>query len=382
MHNLHYAGYNALDLYAKYDSELANLNKKLRPHFYAMQSRRETTAFGEIEGEMLYMLIRESKPEIVFEVSPDCGWSTNYIMAALTKNGQGNLHTFELMATKRGRPTVDVIRGNQLKDWDLNRLHIHLGDALETTPMIGSDQPIDFLLIDSNHDDWFAKWYIENLIPRVKGIVFVQDIAFVDRLEPSTEAETFWKWAKEQRINLNLIGFAECYEAIKQQRKAYNRLWSNRSNALVFRNPNVIEADLPSFLPSPESALDAAQAAFEVNSTHLADKHLTNAVNQLLGNDRDPVRHRQFIRAAKIYDQLGEQAEATRLLQNALGISAGYDAIHRLKTLSDVCIGGMSTGRWGIAIQAGLLVTLAHPTGFPTLIGKIVERLRGKWFSE
>ena len=66
-------------------------------------------AFGDIEGEIMYLVIRELRPDCIFEISPAAGYSTNYILAALTANGHGCLHSFDINGMIHGSPAESVI---------------------------------------------------------------------------------------------------------------------------------------------------------------------------------------------------------------------------------------------------------------------------------
>ena len=50
----------------------------------------------------MYCLIREIKPKIFFEISPDCGYSSVYITSALKKI-KGILYSFEIEEKKFGK---------------------------------------------------------------------------------------------------------------------------------------------------------------------------------------------------------------------------------------------------------------------------------------
>ena len=41
-----------------------------------MCARGDGAVFSDFEGEVLYCLLRELRPETFFEISPDCGYST------------------------------------------------------------------------------------------------------------------------------------------------------------------------------------------------------------------------------------------------------------------------------------------------------------------
>ncbi|MBF0466445.1 MAG: hypothetical protein HQK88_15085 [Nitrospirae bacterium] len=161
-------------LYEDYHSELVSLCDISGDVYNTFLSKGYGATFSDVESEVLYMLIRRFKPEVVFEVSPDCGYSTHYILQALTKNNHGECYSFELSKTIRGIPTEDAICGVQHKSSDLNRLHVIIGDArLNTLKMNVSP---NFVFIDSCHDDYFAEWYIKSLFPQCSGPALIHDI--------------------------------------------------------------------------------------------------------------------------------------------------------------------------------------------------------------
>jgi len=251
---LHYAGFDVLALYHTYDSELRAVARKLRKVSHNMQQRGHGVGISDIEGELLYMLVRETHPTIVFEISPDCGWSTNYLLAALTENGHGLLHSFEIEPVKYGKPIETAVRSNQHPDWDQKRLQLHIGNARENVPLING--PIDFLFIDSCHEAWFAEWYIETVFPRVCGPIFMQDIAFSDGLEPSSEATYVWDWAIHNEIRLALVGRLEQELRSRRSREGYAERRNLRSNSVVITMPQATHGSIPELFQSPAALID------------------------------------------------------------------------------------------------------------------------------
>lgn len=356
--SLRCAGYDLAELYRKYDSELHDLSIRLRGMYHSMQQRRYGATFGDVEGEVMYLLIREARPTQVFEISPDCGWSTNYILAALTANQHGELHSFELEKRKHGRPTDKIITGNLLPELDRSRLQLHLGDAQDMTPTISGD--IHFLLIDSCHDDWFANWYIANIFPRVRGIALVQDIAFVDMMEPSTEADAFWKWAGESGIVLDLVGALE--ESLEKLglRSGCAERRGLRSNSVVFQLPNQGGGVLPALRSSPAEQIEKAAARFRDGDTVGADSLLNEIGGSLLQDTRRVNRHRVFVKLAKLYQEMNQRGEAQRMLQRAIGVAALSDAQQRVKASAEL-VGLLGReGRIGLAIQAFILLIFSR----------------------
>lgn len=158
------------NLLAAYRDELAELDRILREVQDLIGSG--ATQFADAEGAILYCAVRELRPDVVFEISPASGWSTNHILAALTKNGTGVLHSFEL-ATTEAR-----LRANIHPALDQSSLEVHIGDARETVPSVPGQ--IDVVLLDSAHEAWFAEWYLAEVLPRVRGLVAIHDIVRAD----------------------------------------------------------------------------------------------------------------------------------------------------------------------------------------------------------
>lgn len=164
-------GYEAVyALYDRFVDDLAPLTAEMTGHRQRLMDAGYSCDFSDRESELLYLLIRAMRPSTVVEISPCHGYSTNYILAALTHNGAGELHSYEIVDQVYGKPTEKVIRDNQLPWVDQARLHVHVGDA--TTADIPNP---DFLFLDSAHEAWFASWYFRHLVPRAKACL-VHDI--------------------------------------------------------------------------------------------------------------------------------------------------------------------------------------------------------------
>ncbi|OAI46829.1 hypothetical protein AYO44_10655 [Planctomycetaceae bacterium SCGC AG-212-F19] len=241
------------ELYRKYGAELAELAKQLQARFQAMVHGGFGAVFGDVEGELLYCLVREFRPEVVFEISPNAGYSTNYMLAALTRNGQGRIESFELIRHFFGRPTEQVIRGNLVDLCDASRFHLHIGDARITVPEQLRQGAPDFTLIDSCHDDFFAEFYVKELLPRCRGTAFIQDIAHFDmRPEHATEAYYLLSYFQETATPLLAVGSYEDELNAAGVRKTLMPRRAVRSNSVVVRLP-----DVPHRSDPPERVLAA-----------------------------------------------------------------------------------------------------------------------------
>ena len=195
-----------LSLLEKYHDELVALAPRVRERYWIMCRRAQGAAFSDFEGEVLYCLLRELKPGVFYEISPDCGYSTLYAAEALKRNGAGMHYAFELASTKGGRSTEEVVRENVGSALVPQQLRLILGDATET---VGSHPDPDVILIDSCHDSWFAKWYWSELLPRVADVAIVQDVLFHDRAEPSGEAEWLLTELTRSKVPFLSLGVLE-----------------------------------------------------------------------------------------------------------------------------------------------------------------------------
>jgi len=120
----------------------------------------------DIEAEITYLLIRECEPLLVVEISPYCGWSTTWILQALTDNNRGTLISYDKISESTQIVPINLKPRWQFKQGDVKD---NLDDILDY---------IDFLFMDSDHSREFARWYIQTLFPRVKmnGFICAHDI--------------------------------------------------------------------------------------------------------------------------------------------------------------------------------------------------------------
>ena len=118
--------------------------------------------FDDIEAELTYLLIRESKPNTIVEIGALGGWSTSWILSGLRDNRHGKLYSFDKAddSTKTLPPGLTE-----------NRWVFVLGDILKDEDSIPRN--IDYLLVDANHTADFARWYLEKIFPKVSHDSFI-----------------------------------------------------------------------------------------------------------------------------------------------------------------------------------------------------------------
>mmetsp|Transcript_20863 Transcript_20863/g.26946 ORF Transcript_20863/g.26946 Transcript_20863/m.26946 type:complete len:330 (-) Transcript_20863:175-1164(-) len=153
-------------LYEKYGSEIA----AFRPTMRTWCEKTDSCKFTDFEVEMMYMLIREVKPQKVFEMAPNRGFSTHWILKALTTNDEtSKLYSFDIH---------DASVKEMTKEFE-HRWIFTLGDyekLLETEEL--KMDGFDFIFIDALHTEEFSRAYCKKLLypHKSKAVVAIHDI--------------------------------------------------------------------------------------------------------------------------------------------------------------------------------------------------------------
>ncbi|MDC3073746.1 hypothetical protein OA313_01330 [Candidatus Pelagibacter sp.] len=183
---------NLVQIIDDYYSEFSEFSYELAKKYHKDNQENNKGAFGDLEGLIIYSLIREYKPKIIFEISPDTGMSTNYILQAVAKNSFGKVYGFEIEKTKYKnprKPTLEAITNNQINpDFVSQYYSLVIGDATKECDLKKYGNP-DIILIDSCHEKWFSEWYVNNLLPNVNYFSILQDISYSHMIELSSEAD-------------------------------------------------------------------------------------------------------------------------------------------------------------------------------------------------
>lgn len=111
-------------------------------------------ASGHLQGRVLKMLIQMAKPLNVLELGTFSGYATLCMAEGLSEDAE--IHTFEVFDENE-----DFLRkwfeGSAYKD----KIHLHIGDALQLVPQM--QQRWDFAFIDADKREYVA--YYEMLLP-------------------------------------------------------------------------------------------------------------------------------------------------------------------------------------------------------------------------
>jgi predicted O-methyltransferase YrrM len=170
-------------LYNKYGAEIA----QFRPEMRAWCEQSNSCKFCDYEVEMLYMLVRETKPQKIFEMAPNRGYSTSWMLHALIQNDDTSmLYSYDIHDD-----SVKFVPDKFHSRWKFTK-----GDyavLLQTGDLV-MDQ-FDFLFIDALHEEEFSRNYCRNILEEHKrhAIVVIHDIV-ADKYAGGRESAEVYKW--------------------------------------------------------------------------------------------------------------------------------------------------------------------------------------------
>lgn len=165
-------------LYVKYEAELTRVRSEIEN--FCLSDIKPACISTYIEMEISYMRMREAKPRIIIEASPNHGFSTYWILKALMANGSGKLLSFDTMAPPKFPNLLTHAVGNSSVEYK----HV-LGDIRKTFTVEvppGTAELVDYVYIDMAHDKGLAEWYTKNILtfftkfPSKKIWVSVHDV--------------------------------------------------------------------------------------------------------------------------------------------------------------------------------------------------------------
>lgn len=114
-------------------------------------------ASGHLQGRLLKMLVQMIKPQKVLELGTFSGYATLSMAEGLAEKSE--IHTFEVFDENE-----DFLRkwfeGSAYKD----KIHLHIGDALQLVPQM--NEQWDLAFIDADKREYVA--YYEMLLPMMR----------------------------------------------------------------------------------------------------------------------------------------------------------------------------------------------------------------------
>lgn len=179
----------------------------------------------DIEAEVTYLLIRETRPTTVVEISPSGGWSTSWILQALKDNKYGTLCSYDI-----NDASTKVLPSDLTADrWIFTKGKIQ--KQMRKLP-----QAIDYLFMDSDHSAPFASWYVQHLFPRVKegAVVSVHDV--FHKSQPGFPPEGYEKACEEAPVVLQWLRQKK-YQFITfspaRDRSAYDKIMAVKKELMI-----------------------------------------------------------------------------------------------------------------------------------------------------
>lgn len=175
---------NAVELAQRTALSLKPYVKELQDKIFCKRDKiwESTNFYNDLDGIILYSLIRLLKPKHVIEFSPYRGYSTVFIYEAL-RNHVDNF-TFNTFDLGECAEFTDMMRL-----FDIN-LKVILGDAIYTVPKYIKENnlvdKIGFCHVDSLHEYDFAKRYTEEIFPLLGDncVIAIHDMYFIpDKLQ-------------------------------------------------------------------------------------------------------------------------------------------------------------------------------------------------------
>jgi len=177
-------------LYGKYGNEIA----EFRPTMRAWCKRSKCCKFCDYEVEMLYMLIREYKPQKVFEMAPNQGYSSHWILHALHRNdATSTLHSIDLHGGSKNHMDPSYksrwffTQADYAKQYDKGKLIM---------------DDFDFIFIDALHEPAFSRGYCERLLSphKRKAIVAIHDIVATEIGNGRESSEVYKYMAFDNKV--------------------------------------------------------------------------------------------------------------------------------------------------------------------------------------
>jgi predicted O-methyltransferase YrrM len=169
---------------------------------------------GPFTQELLYVLVRALRPQIVVETGVLYGGSSAHILAGLNDNEQGELHSIEL-GTCPQEPPCDFLVPELLR----HRWHLVLGDSRRELPALLSHLPlIDLFHHDSLHTFEHMTQEFETVLPRLAadGVLSSHDVLIAHSLGRIFGKNAFRVFC--DRHCLRYSTFRNCGCAVRQER--------------------------------------------------------------------------------------------------------------------------------------------------------------------
>jgi predicted O-methyltransferase YrrM len=165
-------------------------------------SRLGTT--GDFGCEALYLLVRAARPSVVVETGVLYGASSAHILAAMERNGEGELHSIELGASA-DEPPHDFLVPPELT----SRWHLIIGDSRRELPtLLARLDRLDLFHHDSLHTYEHMTWELETALPHLGpgGVLSSDDVLIAHSLREIFRPNAFPVFCGRRRLECSIFG--------------------------------------------------------------------------------------------------------------------------------------------------------------------------------
>ena len=178
---------------------------------------------GHLQGRILKMLVRMMYPQRILEIGTYTGYATLCLAEGLSEGGE--IHTIEI-----DDEMEDFIR-DQLEQSDLKeKIHLHIGDALEIIPKL--EGHFDLVFIDADKRDYCDYYNLVFDKTREGGIILADNTLWNGKVleEPHTNDQQTYgimrfneMIAKDKRIEKVILPLRDGLTIIYKKQRNGNK---------------------------------------------------------------------------------------------------------------------------------------------------------------
>lgn len=148
--------------------------------------------------EILYLLVRSMKPNVVVETGVCYGASSAYILQALAENGRGELYSIDL-GNSSDEPPHDFFIPKHLTD----RWRLIIGDSTQVLPqLLARLEQIDLFHHDSLHSYEHMMWEYDTAFPHLHagGVLSSHDVRTIVNIRRPLQPNPFTVFCDQHRL--------------------------------------------------------------------------------------------------------------------------------------------------------------------------------------
>jgi len=146
-------------------ASVKNLEELINPYTHEFRwfiGKVYNGAFGSVDIELYYSMIRKYKPKLIIEIGSGC--STHFAMDALRKNRKGRFISIDPQPTRSLPKEVKQIRSK------VEEVRLDFFEQLRKN---------DILFFDSSHTTKEAEYHIKKILPKLKEGVIIHHHDFL-----------------------------------------------------------------------------------------------------------------------------------------------------------------------------------------------------------